>query len=98
MPSPPPRGRQIVVGGPGTGKTEFLVRRVLFLIEELGVPAPELLVLGFGRRGTADLQQRIRPDCPVRFRRSTSRPSIPLRRGSSSTGPGISVWTLRRAS
>ena len=53
-------GPQIVVGGPGTGKTEFLVRRTLHLIEEGGVPAAKLLVVGFGRRGTSDLEQRIR--------------------------------------
>ena len=53
-------GPQLVVGGPGTGKTEFLVRRALHLIERRNVPATELLVLSFGRRGTADLEQRIR--------------------------------------
>ena len=53
-------GRQIVVGGPGTGKTEFLVRRVLHLVEEQRVPTDRVLVLSFGRRGTADLEARIR--------------------------------------
>ena len=53
-------GPQIVVGGPGTGKTEFLVRRVVHLIEIDKVPATSLLLLSFGRRGTADLEHRIR--------------------------------------
>ena len=53
-------GPQIVVGGPGTGKTEFLVRRVVHLIEIDKVPAMSLLLLSFGRRGTADLERRIR--------------------------------------
>ena len=52
-------GPQIVVGGPGTGKTEFLVRRALRLLEQ-GVPGEEVLVLSFGRRGVADLDERIR--------------------------------------
>ena len=53
-------GPQIVVGGPGTGKTEFLVRRALHLVEQRDLPSSELLVLSFGRRGTADLDTRIR--------------------------------------
>jgi superfamily I DNA/RNA helicase len=52
-------GKQIVVGGPGTGKTEFLVRRVLQLIEVRGVAPERLLILSFGRRGVADLRRRI---------------------------------------
>lgn len=53
-------GPQIVVGGPGTGKTEFLVRRVLHLVEDRAVPAGSILVLSFSRRGTADLENRVR--------------------------------------
>ena len=52
-------GPQIVVGGPGTGKTEFLVRRAIHLINAVALPASRLLVLSFGRRGTADLDERI---------------------------------------
>jgi superfamily I DNA/RNA helicase/RecB family exonuclease len=50
-------GPQLIVGGPGTGKTEFLVRRAKTLIEE-GHGA-NLLVVTFSRRGTADLDARI---------------------------------------
>jgi superfamily I DNA/RNA helicase len=53
-------GPQIVVGGPGTGKTEFLVRRVAYLVQECGVAADAILVVSFGRRGVADLSRRIR--------------------------------------
>ena len=53
-------GPQIVVGGPGTGKTEFLVRRAIHLVAEAGVAASDLLILGFGRRGTADIDDRLR--------------------------------------
>lgn len=51
-------GHQIVVGGPGTGKTEFLVRRAAHLIDQ-GVPADDLLLLSFSRRGVADLRDRL---------------------------------------
>ena len=53
-------GPQLVVGGPGTGKTEFLVRRVLWLLEEAGIPAEDILLLSFSRRGVADLKERVR--------------------------------------
>lgn len=53
-------GPQIVVGGPGTGKTEFLVRRTVALLESESVPTSSILLLSFGRRGVADLRHRIR--------------------------------------
>ncbi len=54
----PGRGPQLIVGGPGTGKTEFLVRRAAHLIEE--GDGKGLLVLSFSRRGATDLDSRIR--------------------------------------
>ncbi len=52
-------GPQLVVGGPGSGKTEFLVRRAHHLVERRGVHPEELLVLSFSRRSAADLRDRI---------------------------------------
>ena len=54
-PAPVP---QLVVGGPGTGKTEFVVRRAVRLVET--GHAQELLVLSFSRTGASDLDKRIR--------------------------------------
>ena len=52
-------GPQLIVGGPGTGKTEFLVRRAVHLIET-GLATPEqVLLLSFSRRGAAGLRSRI---------------------------------------
>lgn len=48
---------QVIVGGPGTGKTEFLVRRALALVSD-GVSPDQILFLSFSRRGAADLQRR----------------------------------------
>jgi superfamily I DNA/RNA helicase/CRISPR/Cas system-associated exonuclease Cas4 (RecB family) len=53
-------GPQLVVGGPGTGKTEFIVRRATYLIDSETVGPEHLLVLTFSRRGTRDLDTRIR--------------------------------------
>lgn len=52
-------GRQLVVGGPGTGKTEFIVRRAAWLVNA-GVAPDNLLLLSFSRRGVADLRERLR--------------------------------------
>ena len=52
-------GRQVVVAGPGTGKTEFLIRRVGHLIKE-GLARPdEVVLVSFSRRATARLRSRI---------------------------------------
>lgn len=52
-------GPQLVVAGPGTGKTEFLVRRATHLISAHGIHPNHLLVLTFSRRGASDLRRRI---------------------------------------
>ncbi|OFW67350.1 MAG: hypothetical protein A2Z12_06505 [Actinobacteria bacterium RBG_16_68_21] len=51
-------GPQLVVAGPGAGKTEFLVRRARALIAG-GVPPESILLLSFSRRGAADLRARV---------------------------------------
>jgi superfamily I DNA/RNA helicase/RecB family exonuclease len=52
-------GPQIVTGGPGSGKTEFLVRRATHLIEHVVDRADEVLVLAFSRRAADALRRRI---------------------------------------
>jgi superfamily I DNA/RNA helicase/RecB family exonuclease len=52
-------GPQLVVAGPGAGKSEFLVRRAAHLIDELGVAPGAVLTLTFSRRAAADLRDRI---------------------------------------
>jgi len=52
-------GPQLVVAGPGAGKTGFLARRALHLIDtELATPE-QVLILGSSRAGAADLRNRI---------------------------------------
>lgn len=51
-------GPQIVVAGPGTGKTEFLVRRATHLVKTGRAVSGEVLVLSFSRRTAADLTRR----------------------------------------
>ena len=52
-------GPQLVVAGPGAGKTEFLVRRVAHLFDERRLPGAGILALTFSRRAAADLRARI---------------------------------------
>lgn len=52
-------GPQLVVAGPGAGKTEFLVRRAAHLVDEAGHPPAALLTLTFSRRAAADCRERI---------------------------------------
>ncbi len=54
-------GPQIVVAGPGAGKTEFLVRRSIHLIREVVERADEVTILTFSRRAATDLRRRIAP-------------------------------------
>ena len=52
-------GPQLVVAGPGAGKTEFLVRRIAWLTDRSRVPGAAVLALTFSRRAAAGLQTRI---------------------------------------
>ena len=52
-------GPQLVVAGPGAGKTEFLVRRIAHLVERRGVPGPAILALTFSRRAANDFGNRL---------------------------------------
>jgi superfamily I DNA/RNA helicase/RecB family exonuclease len=51
-------GPQLVVAGPGAGKTEFLARRARHLIAR-GTPPEQVLLLSFSRRGAAELRSRV---------------------------------------
>ncbi|WKZ82544.1 MAG: ATP-dependent DNA helicase [Acidimicrobiia bacterium] len=55
---PQAEGPQLVVAGPGAGKTEFLVRRARHLIER-GTPTDSVLLLSFSRRGASALRDRV---------------------------------------
>jgi superfamily I DNA/RNA helicase/RecB family exonuclease len=52
-------GPQMVVAGPGTGKTEFLVRRVCLLIESGQARRDQVALLTFSRRAAGDIRRRV---------------------------------------
>jgi superfamily I DNA/RNA helicase/RecB family exonuclease len=54
-----PDGRRLIVAGPGTGKTEFLIRQVVDLVDTGKATPSEIIVLSFSRRSSARLKTRI---------------------------------------
>src|SRR5688572_18800571 len=52
------QGPQLLVAGPGTGKTEFLVRRARHLIESGNASPAEILILAFSRRAAGEIAGR----------------------------------------
>lgn len=50
---------QIVVGGPGTGKTQFLCNRVTNAIRTGGLSGSEIIMLTFSRQGANDIRTRL---------------------------------------
>lgn len=56
----PPAGiPQILVGGPGTGKTEFLCRRAASAVDA-GTPPEAILMIAFSRAGVGHMRRRLR--------------------------------------
>ncbi len=56
-----PNGYQLVVAGPGTGKTEFLIRRAASIVESGHARRHQIAILTFSRRAAADIAGRLDP-------------------------------------
>lgn len=52
-------GSYVLLAGPGTGKTFVLVRRIEYLVEELGLPPNELTALTFTRAAAGEMRERL---------------------------------------
>ena len=53
------RGRGIIAAGAGAGKTMTLASKVVYHINELGVPASSVIATSFSRKSAAELRKRI---------------------------------------
>ncbi|MEU6247040.1 UvrD-helicase domain-containing protein [Glycomyces sp. NPDC047010] len=53
------RGPLLINASPGTGKTHLLIRRTAYLVQELGVPARQCLVLAASTAGAARIRREL---------------------------------------
>ena len=51
-------GPMLVLAGPGSGKTFTLVERVRHMIEDVGIPPGEILVITFSKKAALEMQAR----------------------------------------
>ena len=56
----PCSSRQLIMAGPGRGKTELVSRRILYLVDEGGLNPSDLLILSFSRSAVRTLSRRLR--------------------------------------
>lgn len=61
----PYKSRQLVLAGPGRGKTELVSQRILFLVDESRLDPSELLILSFSRSAVRTLSNRLRSLGPL---------------------------------
>jgi RecQ family ATP-dependent DNA helicase len=61
-----PAGYLLINAGAGTGKTETVARRILYVSEELAIPSGQILAMTFSRSGVAQLRERMRRVMPNR--------------------------------
>ena len=52
-------GPLLVNASPGTGKTHLLIRRVAYLVQELGIPAAQCLVVAASATGAARIEREL---------------------------------------
>lgn len=55
----PPEGSQLVLAGPGSGKTRVIVHRVAWLLRQCMVHPEEILVLTYNRSAAAEIRNRL---------------------------------------
>jgi superfamily I DNA/RNA helicase len=53
------RGKGIIAAGAGSGKTKTLASKVVYHIDELGVPPRSIMATSFSRKSAAELKKRI---------------------------------------
>jgi DNA helicase-2/ATP-dependent DNA helicase PcrA len=53
------RGKGMIAAGAGSGKTTVLAAKVVYHINELGVPAQSVLATSFSKKSAAELRERI---------------------------------------
>jgi DNA polymerase III epsilon subunit family exonuclease len=54
-----PRSPQMIIAGPGTGKTRTIISRTLYHIYHYQIPASQTVILTFSNKAASELQQRL---------------------------------------
>ncbi|PKD41280.1 RecQ family ATP-dependent DNA helicase [Methylomonas sp. Kb3] len=55
----PPEGSQLVLAGPGSGKTKVIVHRVAWLLRECMVLPEDIMVLSYNRSAAVEIRKRL---------------------------------------
>ncbi|MCQ8116868.1 RecQ family ATP-dependent DNA helicase [Methylomonas rosea] len=55
----PPEGSQLVLAGPGSGKTKIIVHRVAWLLRECMVLPEDIMVLSYNRSAAVEIRKRL---------------------------------------
>ena len=56
-------GHQLVLAGPGSGKTRVITEKILHLIDQ-GIPPAQILALTFSEKAAAEMSDRIEQERP----------------------------------
>lgn len=64
-------GPVLIAAGPGTGKTQTLVKRILFLLNEKKISPDRILALTFSNKATREMSGRIAEKAPDKAHRIT---------------------------
>lgn len=59
-------GNQLILAGPGTGKTRVIISKIVHLIET-GTPASQILAMTFSKKATQEMEERLQAYLPEAY-------------------------------